>query len=301
VSWMPAGWPRPFALAALLAFAALFSGCAMVRTAYDNADALVRYNAHDYFDLNEKQNEQLRTRVAQFHDWHRASELPLYAGLLREAAQRAEKGIAREDIAWAAAELRARYRVLILKAVNDAAPLLVTLSPRQIAELEKRLAKANEKYARDVLPADEEQRYKVQRKRLLERFRDWGGTLSDGQEARIERFARAHLPTAQMRFENRKRWQREAVELLRRYRTAKELAPRLADIFVQPERHRAPEFVQALAAWESDLTDLVLELDRTLSAEQRARVTHRMRRYAEDFEALSAQKGVAAAAAAGTQ
>ena len=284
-------------VASSVALAALLGGCAMVRIAYNNAEPLVRYTAHDYFDLNEKQNDQFRKRLLQFHDWHRANELPLYAGLLKTAAQRGGNGITREDVAWAAVEMRARYRVLIIKAVNEAAPILVTLSPAQIKELEKRLAKANEKFAREFLPADEDKRFRAQAKRLLGRFKEWTGTLSDEQDDRLERFVKAHMHTTQMRFENRKRWQREAVGLIRQVRAPKELAPRLADIFVQPATHRLPEYVQALVAWESDLTDLILDIDRTLTPEQRAHVLHRMQRYAEDFEALTAERGIAAQAA----
>ena len=281
---------------AVLALLVLLGGCAMVRLAYNNAEPLVRYNAHTYFDLNEQQNEQFRTRLLQFHDWHRATELPLYAGLLRAAAQRGEAGIGREDVAWAAAELRARYRLIIGKAVEEAAPILVTLSPLQLTELERRLARANAKYAREFLPADEERRYRAQRKRLLERFRDWVGPLTDDQEARIGRFVKTQMPTAAMRFDNRKRWQREAVGLLRQHRSPKDLAPRLADVFLQPANHRLPEFVQALVAWESDLTDLILDIERTLSPEQRAHVLRRVKSYADDFEALAAQSGIASAA-----
>ena len=274
---------------------ALLSGCAMVRIAYNNAEPLVRYTAHDYFDLNERQNEQFRKRLLQFHDWHRTNELPLYAGLIKTAAQRVEKGITREDVAWAAAEIRARYRVLIIKAVDETAPILVTLSPAQMKELEKRLARANDKYAKEFLPADEDKRFRVQAKRLVGRFKDWTGTLSGEQEDRIERFVKAHMHTTQMRLENRRRWQREAVGLIRQVRTPKELAPRLADIFVQPANHRLPEYVQTLVAWESDLTELILDIYGTLTPEQREHVLHRMQRYAEDFEALSAEQGVAAA------
>ena len=280
-----------------IALAALLGGCAMVRIAYNNAEPLVRYTARDYFDLNEKQNDQFRKRLLQFHDWHRANELPLYATLLRAAAQRVENGVTREDVAWAAAEMRARYRVLILRTVDEASPILVTLSPAQIRELEKRLAKANEKFAREFLPADEDRRFRAQAKRLVGRFEDWTGSLSDEQEDRIERFVRAHMRTTQLRLENRKRWQHEAVGLLRRVRTPKELAPRLADIFVQPARHRLPEFVQALVAWESDLTELILDIYRTLTPDQLAHVLRRMGRYAEDFEALSAEPAVGAQAA----
>ena len=284
-------------VASSVALVALLGSCAMVRVAYNNAEPLVRYTANDYFDLNEKQNDQFRKRLLQFHDWHRANELPLYAGLLKTAAQRGGKSVTREDVAWAVAEMRARYRVLIIKAVNESAPILVTLSPAQIKELEQRLAKANEKFAREFLPADEDSRFRAQAKRFVRRFKDWTGTLSDEQEDRLERFVKAHMHTTQMRFENRKRWQREAVGLIRQVRTPKELAPRLADIFVQPANHRRPEYVQALVAWESDLTDLILDLDRTLTPEQRAHVLRRMQRYAEDFEALSAEGAIAAQAA----
>lgn len=283
-------------VASSVALAALLGGCAMVRIAYNNAEPLVRYTAHDYFDLDEGQSEQFRNRLLQFHDWHRRTELPVYADLLRTAVKRGANGVSLEDLTWAAEELRARYRVIITKAVEDAASILVTLTPPQIVELEKRLAKANAKYAREFLPADEDRRFRAQAKRLVGRFKDWTGTLSDEQQDRIGRFVKAQMHTTQMRFENRKRWQREAVGLIRQVRTPKELAPRLADIFVQPANHRRPEYVQALVVWESDLTDLILDIDRTLTPEQRAHVLHRMQRYAEDFEALSEQRGLAAAA-----
>ena len=285
-------------VASSVALAALLGGCAMARIAYNNAEPLVRYTAHDYFDLDEGQSERFRKRLLQYHDWHRRTELPVYAELLRTAAKRGANGVSREDLAWAVEELRERYRVVVTKAVEDAAPILVTLTPPQIAELEKRLAKANAKYARQFLPADEDRRIRAQAKRLVGRFEDWTGALSDEQEDRIERFVKAHLHTAQMRFENRKRWQREAVGLIRQVRTPRELAPRLADIFVQPANHRLPEYVQALAAWESDLADLILDIDRTLTPEQRAHALQRMERYAEDFEALAAEPGVASTAAA---
>ncbi len=283
-----------------VALAALLGGCAMVRIAYNNAEPLVRYSAHDYFDLNEKQSEQFRKRLLQFHDWHRRTELPVYADLLRTAVKRGANGVSREDLTWAAEELRARYRVIITRAVKDAAPILVTLTSPQIVDLEKRLAKANAKYAGEFLPGDEGRRHRAQLKRLLDRFSEWTGPLTDEQEERIEGFVKAHAPTTAMRFENRKRWQREAVALIRQYRSPPALVPRLTDIFTQPAAHRTPEFTAALARWEADFIDLVLDIYGTLSAVQRAHALRRMERYAEDFEALTAQNSVTGAAAEGS-
>lgn len=283
-----------------VALAALLGGCAMVRIAYNNAEPLVRYAAHDYFDLDEGQSERFRKRLLRFHDWHRRTELPAYADLLRTGAGRGADGVLREDVIWAVEALRERYRVIITRTVEDAAPILVTLTPAQIAELEKRLAKANAKYAGEFLPPDEDGRFRAQAKRLVRRFKDWTGTLSDEQEDRIGRFVKAHMHTTQLRFENRNRWQREAVALIGRYRSPQALVSRLTDIFTHPAAHRTPEFNAALARWEADFIDLVLDLDRTLSAAQRAHALRRMQRYAEDFEALSSQSSVAGAATGGS-
>jgi len=279
-------------LLAVLALLALPGGCAVVRITYNNADSLVRYLAHDYFDLDERQNERFKNALLRFHDWHRANELPLYAGVLRAAARRGEKGIDREDVAWAAAAIRARYRAFVHKAAGDAAPILVTLTPEQISELENRLARANDKYAREFLSGDEDGRLRAQAKRMLGRVEDWTGSLSEAQEDRIKHFVKAHLRTTRLRFEDRRRWQREVVGLIRRLRMPNELALRISDIFAQPARYRSPEYTHARARWESGLTDLILDIDRTLTGEQRAHFLARLRRFAEDFESLSGRRAV---------
>ena len=139
-------------LAACLALVALLASCSAVRVAYNNAEPLVRFAVHEYFDLDDRQNEQFRNRLAQFHEWHRNAELPAYAALLEVSAGKVEGGLERGDVRWAVEAMRARYRVLITRAAGDAAPILVTLTEPQIEELERRLAKANVKYAEENVP-----------------------------------------------------------------------------------------------------------------------------------------------------
>lgn len=272
---------------------ALLAGCSTARITYNNAEPLVRFMAHDYFDLDERQSEQFRRRLERFHDWHRSVELPAYVSLLDATASKARGLVSREDLTWAAEALRARYRALFAKAAEDAAPILVTLTPPQIAELEKRLAKANAKYAEEFVSGDAAHRARL--KRMLKRFSDWTGDLTDLQEARIERFVKAHARLGALRLEDRRRWHSEAVTQIRRQHNAQALALSLGQIFTRPETHRTPEYAEALARWETELVDLVLDIDRTLSKEQRAQVVQNMERYAEDFRVLSGSlKGAAA-------
>jgi len=282
-------------LAACLALVALLASCSAMRVAYNNAEPLVRFAAHDYFDLDDRQNEQFRNRLAQFHAWHRSLELPAYAALLEDAAGKVEGGVDRSDVRWAAEAMRARYRVLVAKGVEDAVPILLTLTPAQLEELERRFAKANAKYAAEYVTGGERRTHRARLKRMLGRFEDWTGDLSDAQEARIERFVTDQAPFAALRLEDRRRWQRAAVALIRERRDARTLADGLVDLFAHSEAHRSAEYAAALARWEDGLADLLVDIDRTLSEDQRARVVRRMRRHAEDFRALSSEQTLAGA------
>jgi len=280
--------------APLLAVCAMLAACSSTRFAYNNADTALRFMASSYLDLDSAQAEEMRLRIAQFHEWHRANELPAYAALMRSASERAARGITTEDVAWGLAGVRARYRGLAAKAAEDAAPVLATLAPEQIAALERKFAENNQKFERKFLASDDEKRRRAQADRMLERFRDFAGDLTEGQEASIERFAIAHESHVALRFEDRLRWQRDAIAALKARHQARELGRDLAEMFNKPEPRRSEAFILADKAWDEDLGQLIVELDRTLSAKQRAHVVRRLSDYAKDFAVLAGEKEEAA-------
>lgn len=279
------------AIALLLAFA--LSACSAVRVSYNNADTVLRYMAWEYFDLDGAQYEDVKARLVRLHEWHRATELPLYAEIAREARRRAADSVNEKDVAWGLAALRTRYRFAAARAAEDAAPLLATLSPEQLIHLEKKIARRNEKFAGENLPEDERSRVRVQAKKMIERFEDFTGSLSDEQQMRIGRFIRNHQRFTRLRFEDRQRWQREALALIRSHRDPRELGPRLAVLFTQPESYRDQEFPRVAARWEADFAGLIVDLTRTFTPEQRARSLRRMDAYAEDFSILAGENAVA--------
>jgi hypothetical protein len=276
---------------ALAACASFLAACSMTRVGYNYADTLARYMASNYLDLDAVQSEDLKLRLVRLHQWHRVNELPAYAELLRSASQRAAKGITAEDVAWGLSNTRARYRSFAAKAAEDAAPVLATLGAAQLAALEHKFAENNEKYAKKFLSLDDEKRRRAQTQRMLERFSDFAGDLSSEQEARIERFALAHERHVALRFEDRQRWQRDAVALLRQQRQPQELGRSLAEMFNKPELRRAEEFIREDKHWDEDLGQLIVDLDRSLSSKQRAQVVRRLSDYAEDFSVLAGRKG----------
>jgi len=274
-----------FALCAL----ALLAGCSGTRLAYNNADSVLRWMALDYFDLGDAQEEDLRARVTRFHAWHRAEELPRYGKLSQIAADKLAGGIARQDLIWAWDQVMARYRHMAGRAAPDLAAVLVTLTPEQLAHLERSFAESNRKFTKKFLGGSPDEQRLRRDRRNLEMLQDWYGDLSAAQEAQFRR-ASAELPLLyELRLKNRQRRQREFVELLRARRNGADLATGLQHWLRDWEAGANADYMRLSREYRARYMDLLIELDRSLSAAQRAHAVTRLREYAEIFLALAAQ------------
>ena len=272
--------------AVLLAVAlSLLGGCSGVRLAYDNADTYLRWRAGNYLDLHGEAADDLDERIGAFLRWHRAKALPEYARLAEEAERRLGDGLSREDVVWGYDSVRTHVSRSLAEAAQRIAPLLDRLNDEQIRHLEARLQEDNRKFARENLRGSEKERRKRRAERLEDRLEDWVGRLSEAQQQRVREFSERAPLTAQMRDQDRKRLQGEFLSILRS-RAAQKRLPELA---AQWERGRDPAFVKANQAGREELFALLLDLDRTLSPEQRARAQGHFRRYSEDFAVLASR------------
>ncbi|MSQ71543.1 MAG: hypothetical protein EXR27_09675 [Betaproteobacteria bacterium] len=275
-------------LAALLT---LVGGCSGLQLGYNNADVLARYMMHDYLDFDSAQDDDVKARLVAFHSWHRQDELPAYLEVLKGARARAVAGVQTGDIDWGMATLRERYRLVTSRAAQAAAPVLVNLSAEQIVALEKNAAKKNAKFAAEFIIGDEKKLHRARTKRMLNTIEDWTGDLTNAQEARVERLVREHARIALLRFEDRQRWQRAALVLVRKHRTAAELGPHLAELFASPEKRQSPQYLQGTHHYEQSLAQLAVDLDRSLSPAQRVNVFKRFDKLAADLAELAEPAG----------
>ena len=268
-------------LLALLA-ALCLGACSALKLAYQNADTYLRYQADKYFAFRDEASLELDRRIAAFLEWHRAHALPEYARQSEEASRRMLRGIKREDLEWAYDAFRGHVRGALGRAGREMAPLLDALSAEQIARVERQLAEENRKFAREQLQGTVEERRERRFRRNLKRLEEWFGPLTDEQAERVRRYALTP-GASELHDEDRKRRQREFVEILRGREARKRLAQWAADW----EEGREPAYARATRETREAYFDLLLDLDRTLSPEQRHHAARRMSRFAADFVALA--------------
>jgi hypothetical protein len=256
-----------------------------VRFAYENADAYLRWKAGSYLDLDGDDAEELDDRIDEFHAWHRKSELPKYVKLAGEAEQRFADGLSRQDLLWGYDSLRAQARESLRKGAELVAPLLDRLTPEQIGQIERRIAEENRQYYRDYLRGSERERRRKRARLVVDRLEDWVGKLTQAQVERVREYAERAPMADELRDRDRRRLQKDIIAILR----AREARARLAERVAHWERGREPAYTAALDAWREQYFDMLIDIDRMLTSEQRTRALRSMRRYAVDFEALAAR------------
>lgn len=267
----------------LVLLCALACGCSTVRFAYDNADSYIRWQAGKYLELEGEDADELDERIDEFHAWHRASALPKYVTLVEQASQRFADGLSRADLVWGYDALRVQARESLQKAGELIAPLLDRVAPEQVSHIERRIAEENRLFYRDNLRGSERQRRERRAKNVVNRLEDWVGKLTPAQVRRVREYAERAPMADELRDRDRKRLQNDVLAILRARQAKTRLPARLAHW----EQGREPEYAQALDAWREQYFDLLLDLDRSLSAEQRKRVLGQLQRYARDFAALA--------------
>lgn len=266
-----------------LLIALLLQGCSVNRLAYNNADVFLRWQANSYLDFEGEESEALDQRIASLLAWHRAKALPQYARLAEEAATRLLRGVKREDLDWGYDALRAQLQESLGAAAGEAAGLLDRLRPEQLAHLERRFVEENRKFEREQLRGTVEERRKRRLTRNLDRLEEWFGALTEAQAERVRRYSDAAPLAGDLRDRDRKRRQAEFVGILR----AREAAQKLKPWALAWETSRDPAYAAAQRQVRERYVELLLDLDRMLSAEQREKAAARMRDYADTFASLA--------------
>jgi hypothetical protein len=268
---------------------ALAAGCTLIRLGYGQIDTIASWNANDYFDLNVDQRQDFSRRFDRLHEWHRYEQLPDYAAFLGATQARLKKGLTREDVLWVMDGVKARYRTLVRQGADDAAALLMTVTPEQIETLKKRWDKDNQRFVREYrLKEGPRERHEASMKRLYSRIDDWTGSLSPEQERRIDALVGDAPFIHQLRYEDRLRRQREFLKLMAsRGSDQQAFAERLRHFLSNWEEGRDPEYDRLYKDWEQRQADLYVAVVKMLTPHQRAIALNRLQGYINDFTRLS--------------
>ncbi len=269
----------------LLSMVVLLSGCALT-FGYRHADWMISWQLDHYLDLTAGQRRDVTARLKPLLARHRSEAIPQYEQFLQELQQRVSRGLSSKDLEWLYASYD-RFRAdLFERAVPDGSALFMTVSERQIRNLEDVFRKENSKSLR-TLQGSTSKRLEERTAKMLAMAEDWLGPLSAEQVARISPLTKA-LPDTQPGFWHyRRQRQQELLTLLRRPASVDDMSRELRMMFVQSDQTAPAVYREMVKELRAALTRLLLETDRILTVQQRRKGVTSIQRLIDDLHGLS--------------
>lgn len=130
----------------LLLLAGSMISCSLVKTAYNNAPALIAWRLDDYFNFNEAQKAKLKPALQNLHAWHRKNELPRYVSLLNEIHDDLSHDVSAQTACQRIESIKSHAQTLQTNIIPIIVEVADTLSDKQLQHLQKRLEKRNQEW-----------------------------------------------------------------------------------------------------------------------------------------------------------
>lgn len=269
----------------------LVASCSSIKLGYNNAEWLLLYSLDSYLELDERQEELLRTRTRELLAWHRSTQLRDYVQVLESAAARIRTPVTTDDVLAFQDQMNARMTTVGTHAAPDLAELAATLSPAQLDHLSTKLANDTSKARRELVrfagPESTEERVK----RFIERADTWFGHLRPDQVELVRNSFAQRATDQEFWVAERERRQRELVQVLRRIQEEKpahDTAARwVREYFAQLTQAADPARRERVQAFRRMNAELMAQLLNGASPEQRAHAQKKLRGYADDFATLA--------------
>ena len=186
-----------------------------VKVAYNQSPDLAYWWLDDYADFNGVQSLQLKAALARLQDWHRQTQLPLYAQSLQGLQRLAPTDISADQACRMAADARAHVATVLEQIEPTAASLAATLQPAQLDTMARKFAKGNAEWRGDFIEVSAQKMQTRRFKQARERAELLYGSLNDTQSAALKRGVAQSVFDPALAYTERLRRQQDMLQTLR--------------------------------------------------------------------------------------
>jgi hypothetical protein len=280
----------------LVALMVLVAGCSTIRFTYNHGDTLLYWWLNAYLDLDSDQSDWVKKDIDNLFQWHRTTQLRDYAGLMAKMQRQMGDGnVTQEELLSDYRDIRARTELLAFKALPELADLAMSIKPDQIAKLEQKFAKNNDKFRKEFMSGSVEDQKKARFKKAMPQLELWFGSFSREQEAQLRRASDARPLDNDVFLQERMLRQKQIASLLRRVheqklnkeQTMSAIHDLLRGMF---DRMEAPERKAFYDAYVDNTSKFILTAVRLTTPQQKQHAQQRIQGWIDDFNTLAKGK-----------
>lgn len=263
----------------------LVSGCAL-SFGYRHADWLISRQLDHYLDLTSSQRRIVKSRLQPLLLRHRMEALPQYEQFLKDLQGRISRGLSVADVEWTFASYDRFRQDLFERAIPEGGQLATLLKDKQVQYLERVFHK-EESQAEHMIQEPVAARLDERTKKGVAIAEEWLGPLSREQSSRLRALILALPDNQPMWLQYRRQRHEELLALLRNPASADQVTGTLRKMFVYSDQDAPPGYLKMMEDMRAGLTNLVLEVDRTLTPSQRRHAILSLQRVIDELHTLT--------------
>ncbi len=283
-----------------VATALVMVGCSAVRLGYNNGETLSYWWLDKYIDVSADQKPWVKKNIAELFGWHRHTQLRDYAQLLVSMQRQVQHPVTPHELQASCDDIKKRVRVLIDHAVPDLAELALALTPAQIAQIEKKFASNNDRYRKDYLSGNVEQRQRFRYKNVMEQAEYWFGAFNREQQALIRRASDVRPLQNEIWLAQRQHRQRELIAILKKIQTerpSRDVTMSMLRTYALTvlERGGGGAHEKTFRGAQDNMVRLMATIINSTTPMQKMHAVKRLQQWVEHFNALAARDNAAVA------
>lgn len=278
----------------IVGLAAMLLACGAVRIGYNNGETVSYWWLNSYVDFEDDQKPWVKHHIDDLFAWHRKTQLQEYVRLISRMQRRDLATISKADLLGDYNESRTRIMTITDRAAPELADLALSLKSEQIQNIEKKLAKGNDKFRKEYLSGSLQDRQEFRFKKMMKQADYWFGDFSRAQETRLRALSDARPLNNELMMADRMRRQQELIALLKRIHNEKPgkdaTVVMIRKFIASTVDHFGDKTQQAFFDASNDANaGLVAEMMHMATPEQKKHFINTLQDWVSDFNRLMAK------------
>ena len=274
------------ALLAVLIISVSTSGCT-TKLAYDFLDWGLYWELKDYVKFTRDQRLLVKEEISQLIDWHRSEELPQYADQLEKLSKQLKSGITVEQLEESYNYLRGSWQRIVIKTLPAAVDIISNLNDQQVNDFLEMLIEKEGDDAKKIEKGTHVRTVKKREAYVSKKIVEVIGLLNEAQKALIAQWAQRMKPTKEFSLAQAIQWRTKMQTVLADRHDEQQLQKNLMVLFANPDQLRSASYRRLIDKNKHLVMQLLLDLNQTLTHQQRIKLVKKINGYIEDFRDLS--------------
>lgn len=240
-----------------------------------------------YVSLDSKQKKYLSENFKEFHQWHRQTQLPIYAEYIDTLITHLTTE--KIDGQWIHGETD-KLQIFIDASVKRLKPtlatLMSTLSDEQVEEVLDNLAKERKKYKKKYVDISEKKQRRKRREELVDYISPFFGSFTEQQKQWLEEWLDQLQTHEPLTLKQQELWAKKVEDAMMHRNNIELINSKLDGIIIYRTDDWAPELQRILDHNQEATYSLLAKLVNNQTEKQKKKMLSKLKNYQKDFISL---------------